>query len=64
VTLEDSTTYVSFTSSPDEASWWRSELAGMPPGGDPSLFVQEGRALVAYGMTSTPEERAAIEACL
>lgn len=63
VTLESSTTYVSFLGSEDEAAWFEGQLR-QAPGSSPALVDHRGNAVVTFGSTATAGERAAISACL
>jgi hypothetical protein len=63
VTLESSKTYVSFLPSESEAAWFEGQLR-QAPGFTPGLVAHSGNALVTFGSTATPRERATITVCL
>jgi hypothetical protein len=63
VTLQSSKTYISFLPSADEAAWFEGQMR-QAPGFDPGLVTRSGNALVTFGSTATPAERAAIAACV
>jgi hypothetical protein len=63
VTLASSKTYVSFLPSESEAAWFEGQLR-RAPGFSPGLVTHSGTALVTFGSTATPRERATITACL
>jgi hypothetical protein len=63
VTFQNSTTYISFMRSADEAAWWVDQLRPSPDIPDDSV-VSSGNAFVHYGAGATTAERAAVSSCL
>ena len=63
VTLVNSTTYISFLPSADEAAWWAAQLRQAPEIADDSV-VSSGTAFVQYGAGATAADRAAVASCL
>ena len=63
VTLENSTTYVSFMGSAKEAAWWADQLRQAPEIPDDSV-VASGSAFVQYGVGVNAADRAAVASCL
>ena len=63
VTLQNSTTYISFLPSADEAAWWAAELRESPDIPDDSI-VSSGNAFVQYSAGATSAVRAAVAGCL
>ena len=63
VTLQSSKTYVSILESEEQAAWFESQLR-TAPGFAPDAVTHKGNAVVTFGTTATPADRALIAGCL